>query len=187
MKLTLPPLARRLWHDRSGVSALEFALVLPILAVLAVGTIEFGRLILLTQKLQNSGFILADLAARDRTLSEAQIANIFLALGNVIQPFEFAHSGTAILSGVGATAPDETIINWQRAGAGSFAQPSQLGAPGEAAALPEGLTMADGETIIVAEVFYDYRPIFGLTASPRVLRRAAYFKPRLGTLDSILP
>lgn len=177
----------RLWRDRSGVSAIEFALVLPILALLGAGTIEFGRLILLTQKLQNGSFILADLTARDKTLSEEQLGNIFLALNNLIQPFEFTDSGTAVVTSVGAAADDAPVVNWQRSGAGELAATSQLGAPGEAANLPGALSIAAGETIIVAEVFYDYRPLFGLTAEPRTLRKVAYFKPRLGTLDTLLP
>ena len=64
----------RLLQDRSGVSMAEFALIVPVLFVLAIGVIEAGRLILLTQKLQSGSFILADLAARDKTLSEEQLA-----------------------------------------------------------------------------------------------------------------
>ena len=51
-------------RDRDGVSAIEFALILPILITLAYGTIEYGRMLLLSQKLQNGTFILADLTAR---------------------------------------------------------------------------------------------------------------------------
>ena len=177
----------RLWRDRSGISAVEFALVMPFLAVLAIGTIEFGRLIMLTQKLQNGSFILADLAARDKTLSEEQLANIFLALDNLIQPFEFEVSGTAVLSSVSVEPDGDTVINWQRVGAGELDVVSDLGAAGEEAVLPEDLTMTAGETLIVAEVFYDYQPIFGLTAAPNILHKVAYFKPRLGTLEALLP
>lgn len=68
---------RALWRDRRGVSALEFALVAPFLVLLAAGTIEFGRMMLLTQKLQNASFLFADLAARDKTLSEGKLDDIF--------------------------------------------------------------------------------------------------------------
>ena len=54
----------RIWRETGGVTALEFALVLPVIAIVAAGTIEFGRLVILTQKLQNGTFILADLGAR---------------------------------------------------------------------------------------------------------------------------
>ncbi len=175
-----------LWRDRRGVSAMEFALVLPILAALVIGTIEYGRMILLSQKLQNGTFILADLAARDKTLSEAQLDSIFLAINNIIQPFEFDQSGSAILSGIEIAANGRPIINWQRSGSGGLAATSEIGAVGAVATLPPQLTFTVGETLIVSEVFYDFQPIFRVT-SPARLHKTAYVKPRIGTLTSIAP
>jgi Flp pilus assembly protein TadG len=97
-------LLARLARDVRGVAATEFALLLPILVMFGAGTIEYSRLILLTQKLQSGSFILADLTARDKTLSEAQLQNIFLAIDQVIQPFDFAANGLAIVSSVGVDA-----------------------------------------------------------------------------------
>lgn len=100
-------LLRRLWRDRSGVSAVEFALILPFLTALVVGTIEFGRLILVTQKLQNGSFILADLTARgdnNKPLAESDIKSIFLALDSTMKPFSLKSNGAAMLSSVSAVA-----------------------------------------------------------------------------------
>ena len=47
------------------------------------------------------------------------------------------------------------------------------------------LGIAEGETIIAAEVFFDFDPLFGVGLAPRVIRRVAYFKPRLGELASM--
>lgn len=177
----------RLWRDRRGVSALEFALVAPFLVMLAAGTIEFGRLILLTQKLQNSSFMFADLAARGKSLSEGQLDDIFLAVGSLMQPFDLGDDGTAVITsvtgGVGGTAG----VNWQRAGAGTLSVTSLIGQAGGAATLPANLALAEGETLIVTEVFYDFEPIFGMTAAAGVLSRVTYYKPRLGSLATLLP
>ena len=179
-------LLRSLWRYRRGVSAIEFAMILPILAALSIGTIEYGRMILLSQKLQNGTFILADLAARDKTLSEDQLDSIFLAINNIIQPFEFADSGTAIVSGIEVASDGDPIINWQRSGSGGLGAASEIGAVGTVAALPGTLTFTAGETLIVSEVFYDFQPVFRITAPAR-LHKIAYVKPRLGTLTSIAP
>jgi len=178
---------RRIWQNTRGVTSLEFALILPVIAILAAGTIEFGRLVILTQKLQNGTFILADLAARDKTLSVGQLDSLFLALDNIIQPFDFDTEGTAIVTGIRVDSSGDPVINWQRSGAGTLVAASEIGAPGEVAALPAALAATEGETIIVSEVFYDFEPIFGLSASPGVFRKVAYVKPRLGTLETLLP
>jgi hypothetical protein len=139
------------------------------------------------QKLQNGAFILADLAGRDQTLSEDQLDNIFIALTNLIEPFEFAESGSAIVTSVSGDSTGHADVNWQRSGAGALEATSAVGAPGEEASLPDTLSIGDGETIIVCEVFYDFVPLFGLTTSSRLIHRMAYLKPRLGTLETLLP
>ena len=135
-------LLARLWRDDRGFSAAEFGLLLPILLMFSAGTIEYSRLILLTQKLQSSSFILADLTARDKTLSEEQLENIFLAIDNIVQPFEFADEGKAIVSSVGVDSSDQTVINWQRSGSGALSATSELGSEGGTADLPDDWTSA---------------------------------------------
>ena len=90
-------------------------------------------------------------------------------------------------TGIRVDSSGDPVINWQRSGAGTLVAASEIGAPGEVAALPAALTATEGETIIVSEVFYDFEPIFGLSASPGVFRKVAYVKPRLGTLETLLP
>ena len=178
----------RLRRDVRGIAASEFALILPILVLFSAGTIEYSRLILLTQKLQSGSFILADLTARDKTLSTTQLDNIFLALDNIIQPFPFDVDGKAIVTSIGydATAK-KPVVNWQRTGAGSLSATSEVGEAGKTATLPSDLTIASGETIISAEVYYQFEPLFGLGIAPRTIRKVAYYKPRLGSLDTLLP
>lgn len=177
------------WRDDRGVSAMEFALVLPMLVLFSVGTVEYSRLILLTQKLQSGSFILADLTARDKTLESERLGDIFLAIDQVIAPFEFTESGEAIVTSIGRKAgEDDPEVNWQCTGAGALDEDSHIGVgAGATAELPEDLAIATGETIIAAEVFYAYEPLFGLGIglAPRVIRRVAFFKPRLGDLSTM--
>jgi hypothetical protein len=165
---------------------MEFALVLPILVLFSAGTIEYSRLILMTQKLQSGAFILADLTARDEELETDQLGHIFLAIDQVVQPFDFATGGRAIVTSIGADADDDPIVQWQCSGAGALSATSRLGAgPGADAALPEDLGIVEGETIIAAEVYFDFEPLFGVGLQPRVIRRVAFFKPRLGDLSEM--
>lgn len=175
-----------LLRDKRGVSALEFAFFLPLLMVILVGVAEFGRLFLATQKVQNGAFILADLAARDKTLREGDLANMFRAIDQVVAPFPFDARGRAYVSAVGVNAAGTPVVLWQRSGAGTAALASGLGAVGAQAALPGGLTLAAGETILVAEVVYDYAPLVAGQFEQEI-RRTAYHRPRLGTLDVVLP
>ena len=175
----------RLRGDERGVSALEFALILPIMVMFSAGTIEFGRLILLTQKVQNGAFIVADLTARDKEICQGELDSIFLALNDLLSPFDVATNGQAVVTSLKGDADAQPIVQWQRAGAGTLDAESHLGAVGDIAPLPDVLTIAENETIIVAEVFYAFQPLFGIGAEADTIRKVAYFKPRLGALDTL--
>lgn len=174
-------------RDETGVSAIEFAMILPVLILLTLGSTEVARLIMLNLKLQNAAFIMADLAARDRTLNEAQVADIFFAVGDILAPFAMDESGLAVLSGIGAGAGGAVTVSWQRTGGGPIEATSRIGAAGGVATLPDSLDLAEGDTVVAAELFFDYQPLFGIVMSPQRLHKAAYLRPRLGTLTSILP
>jgi hypothetical protein len=177
-------LSRYLACDR-GISAMEFALILPILVMFSAGTIEYSRLILLTQKLQSGAFILADLTARDKTLSTDQLGDIFLAIDQVIRPFELGDNGHAIVTSLGADEDDEPLVNWQCGGAGTLDVESKLVEDGAVVELPGDITLGYGETVIAAEVFFDFEPLFGVGLGPRVIHRFAFYKPRLGELTEL--
>lgn len=179
--------ASRLCRDRRGVSAMEFALILPLLALFSAGTLDVSRLILVTQKLQSAAFTLADLTARIDTEKTTTLGNLFLAIDQVVKPFPFATRGTAIVTSVESkTADNAPTVAWQCQGRSGYAARSGVGAPSKTALLPAGLDIRRGETIIVAEVYFDYAPLFSIgVLGPRVIRRVAYAKPRLGELASL--
>ncbi|WP_025899434.1 TadE/TadG family type IV pilus assembly protein [Sneathiella glossodoripedis] len=54
----------RFLKDKSAVAMTEFAMLLPLLLLLTVGSFEVGRYALLTQKLDRISATMADLVAR---------------------------------------------------------------------------------------------------------------------------
>ena len=51
--------------------------------------------------------------------------------------------------------------------------------------LPGDVTLTHGETVIAAEVFFAFEPLFGVGLAPRVIHRFAFYKPRLGELTTL--
>jgi hypothetical protein len=58
------------------------------------------------------------------------------------------------------------VINCQRVGSGALSAASAIGAEGDDALLPDDLDIAPGETIIAAEVFYAFEPLFSIGLTP---------------------
>lgn len=178
---------RRCLADERGVSAIEFALILPLLVLFSVGTIDVSRLIVLTMKLQSAAFTLADLSARIDKRETATLGNVFLAIDQVVKPFDFAGKGRAIVTSVQSPSQDNApSVAWQCSGKGLLLATSGIGQVGRSALIPAGLDIRKGETVIAAEVYFNFTPLFGIGLLPaRVIRQVAYFKPRLGELTSL--
>ncbi len=172
----------------AGNVAVEFALALPVLLFLMLGSAEMGRFVLLHQKLDRVATTVSDLISRAETISESQVDDIFTAIDQVAEPFDFADLGVVIVSSI--TNPDGTgpVIAWQRSGGGDYSGTSALGVTGDTPVMPVDFLVREGETAIVSEVYYDFTPFLSsIIVEPQVIYRTARNRPRLGTLDSIDP
>ena len=180
---------RRFRSERDGAILIEMAFAMPVLLSLLLGGVEIARYVLLHQKLDRVASSIADLVSQSETVSAADLQNIFDAAKYVAKPFELASDGTVVVSSVtNPLGSANATVNWQRSGAGTGTATSRVGTEGGAASLPTGFTLADGQTIIVAEVFFDYQPwILGDGTSPSQLYQRALFRPRYGGLTILYP
>jgi hypothetical protein len=178
--------AADLARSAGGATAVEFALASPILILLMLGSVELGRFIILNQKLDRVAVSMADLVARAETISDDQLDDIFIAAAEVAQPFPIADAGRVFVSSVINPDGDGAEIAWQRTGVGTLSASSQLGSEGNAASLPAGFDVREGETAIVSEVFFEFEPFLSeLILRPQTVYKRAYHRPRLGTLEEI--
>ncbi len=169
----LAAIIRRLKRDRRGAMLLEIAAGLPVIALMLTGGVELSRYILLHQKLEHVATTTADLVSRSEKVDDTDMANIFSAVKHVISPFAMGPNGVVIVSSV-----TDGIVDWQDRGAGTMPEASKIGTPGGTANLPAGFSLASGESVIIAEIYYDYVPwIFDFLSAERLYQRAL-FRPR---------
>lgn len=179
-------LPARLGRDRRGIAAVEFALVLPVLMILVLGCVEVAQYVLLHQKLQRSATTVADLMTRDASWSAAEIDDMFAAVAHVATPFDMAGSGVVIMTGLTGRSDGNVNVSWQRSGAGSLVAGSEIGSPGQVITAPSGLTIPETETVVAAEVKFDYDPLFlDMLDRAEPLYYRIYFRPRRGGLSSL--
>jgi len=181
--------AHRLMRACRGAVATEFAMAMPVIMLIVLGGSEIARYALLHQKLARAAVTMADLVSQAEEISEADIAQLFSAVDPVMSPFRMGADGIVILSSVTASGGDPAQVAWQRSGGGTFATAnSGLGPEGGAASLPAGFVVRDGETAIVAEVFYSFAPLFTAGLIPvSTLYQRALFRPRFGSLAAVAP
>jgi Flp pilus assembly pilin Flp len=178
---------RKLWRDKRGVAAIEFALLLPMLVALLIGSLEVTFKIWSTQKAEKLSVTLSDVIAQSQSVSSSDLTKLTGAIDRIMDPFAFGPDDGKVIISSAYVAQDETVakVNWQCKfpPSGGFTADSKLGVEGDNAVLPTGFTMAPRDNVIVAEVFYKYVPIApGLMFDESTVYRRAMFKPRLGAL-----
>src|SRR3954452_24099121 len=90
--ILLNDLARQissLRRDQSGVSAVEFAMLLPLMITLYLGTVEISQGVSIDRKVTLTTRTVADLSSQASSIAAADMTNIFNASTSVIQPCDW--------------------------------------------------------------------------------------------------
>ncbi len=185
--IRIRPLLKRFGLSRRGITSVEFALTAPVLALLFTSLAETGVYLLLHVKLQHAAVSVADLITRDENVNESTVADLFEAVPQILNPFSIAEDGVVVVSAVGRIGNNPTRVLWQRKGAGIVLRNSDIGSEGETVTDPEGIPVGPDETVVIAELFYNYEPIVLPIFGPREIVKHAFYRPRLGSLQEIDP
>jgi hypothetical protein len=176
---------RRWGHDRRGVSFVEFALLLPVMLSLYIGTFEISQAISAKRKVTLTAHTVADLVSRVTSVSSTDIHDIFSATTAIMAPFAINTSNfTLVVSSVNITAQGNATIGWSCASDGS----SQYGA-GQSVSIPAGIAPAGAaSSLIWGTARYLYTPIiigsarpFYAMSGPVTLSDQMYMAPRMVT------
>src|SRR6185295_16885762 len=80
-------LLRRFHHDKRGVSAVEFAMLLPLMITLYIGGVEVSSAIAVDRKVTLVARTLGDLVAQSTSVNATDMTNILNAASSVVQPY----------------------------------------------------------------------------------------------------
>ncbi|HYC99137.1 TadE/TadG family type IV pilus assembly protein [Brevundimonas sp.] len=140
-------LIRRLTGDERGVSAIEFAMIAPVLITFYMGMTEFCQGFMAQKRMGHVSAMVADLVAQEETVTPAAIDDIFNIGDLMMKPFPVTtlHQRVSSVTNVGGVP----TVDWSRAD-GMSAR-----GVGSTMTLPADLVAA-GESVVVAEVTYDY-------------------------------
>jgi len=167
-------LLRRLFRAETGMAAVEFALILPILITIWIGGVEVTQGLSVDRRLNNLASAIGDLVSRSKAINYAGVDAIFDIDEGALFPFSTASLSMRVTA-VNIDATQKALVVWSRAN-------------GTAGVRPDGenlnslidikLRVANTQ-IIMAEVFYTYAPAVGYVITGDVaLDDRVYFTPR---------
>lgn len=171
-----PGLFRRLGDDERGLSAVEFALLAPVLIAFYFGLAEFCQGFMAQKRMGHVSSMVADLVAQEESVAIANLDDIFDIGGLIMRPF----STTPLKQRVSSVTRTSGVakVDWSR-GDGMTARTA-----GATVTLPADL-IANGESIIMSEATYDYdSPVDYLMPAVTKFSHVYYLRPR--TVDKTL-
>lgn len=162
----------RFLKDRAGVSALEFALIAPVMLILYLGCIELAFMMRSDRTITVATSTLGDLTARLDVAAQSDIDDIFAAVGFIFTGTVTEASSRMRVSSLIADANGAVTVVWSDA--------TRMGAraPGSVVTVPNGI-VSPGGSVIMAEIEFDYDRGTGLFIKDGyVLDDTFYLRPR---------
>ena len=167
-------LRRRLAHfraDRRGVSALEFALTLPVMLGLYLGSAEVTQGITIQRKVTLAARTIADLASQNPSITSAQMTNILNAGSAIIAPYPSASLAETI-SEVAIDGSGNATVAW------SVTLNGTALTVGQPVTVPSTLAVPNSY-LILGQASYSYNPTYGYVLTNTLSLTDQYFmRPR---------
>lgn len=166
---------RRLAGDERGASALEFALVMPMMFAVFFGLVETGNAVMACRRVGHSAASLSDLVAQQSTTSTSALTDVFAAGGQMMAPLDTT-SLKMKLTSVTRGSDGKITVDWSR-GSGLTAD-----SKGAVYPMPANMLTNTGDSAIIGTAQYTL-----VQATKYVLTNdlnyssVSYAKPRNGS------
>jgi len=160
------------FRAEEGISAVEFAMIAPVMFAIYFGAIELSLMMTLDRKVTTAAATLGDLAARASTISDSDYADIIQATRMIMQPNDITTARMRLTSIADRDGDGTMEVDWSD---GYNMTPRNVG---DVYTVPADIVSAGG-SVIFAEIEYDYNsPFTFLVTSTKTLKDEFYLRPR---------
>jgi Flp pilus assembly protein TadG len=160
----------RLVRDTRGVSAVEFALMAPLMISLYLGCVEISDGVSAQRKVTLIASTIANLTAQSQTLVTADVSNILDASSAIVYPYSPSTLKMTV-SCIAIDANKNATVKWSVTRNGTALSGSVT--------LPTALQVANSQ-LVFAQVSYGYTPAVGYTITGTLtLSEQMYMMPRI--------
>ncbi len=143
----------RFVFDRRGVSAIEFALLLPMMLTLYIGSAELSTGISANRKVTLAAHTIADLASEYTDITNAEMSNLLAAAPTIMAPYPAADV-QATVSEIAVDAQGAATVVWSDTLNGTALT------VGQSVTVPPALAVPN-TYLILGQVQYTYNPAYG--------------------------
>jgi Flp pilus assembly protein TadG len=163
-------------NDERGVSAVEFAMLVPLMLSLYLGAVEISQGIGADRKVTLTARTVADLVSQVSSVNNNDMTNSLNAASAVMAPFP-SSSLKVVVSSVSIDAQGKATIAWSDTLNGTARS------KGSTVTLPSALAIPNS-SLIWSEVQFSYKPVIGYVVTGTLnLKDQIYMRPRVS--DSV--
>jgi Flp pilus assembly protein TadG len=158
--------------DKRGVSAVEFALLSPLMIGLYLGGVEISEGISVDRKVTLAAGAVANLAAQVSSISSSDMTNIMNAASAITAPYSTTPLKITV-SCISIDKDKKATVKWSETRNGTKL------ASGSSITLPSALSVANTQ-LLFSQVSYTYTPTIGYVITGSLnLSDTMYMSPRI--------
>lgn len=182
----------RFRRETEAVAAVEFALIVPFLITLYLGSMEAAGLFTVDKRINSISATVGDLIGQwdpaDGTISNSELTNYMDASKGILAPYSTTGLKIVVSLVKVTKTSGATNVLWSKANAAGTAKAennpyTDLPATTEM----NKLIAKDGGCVVAAEVIYSYTPLLGTVFKTAVnFKHTNYFLPRFGNTAPIV-
>lgn len=145
--------SKKLYANRSGLAAVEFAIILPLMLLIFLGVVESSDGITQSRRVNLAVNTLVDLASQESELLTGDIDNLFDGVAQIAGA-DTTQMTLRLVSVIIDPTSGDPVVHWSRQDGGT-----EPYAPGSAyTKLPDNTAIDAGASVVVAEIIYPYSP-----------------------------
>lgn len=163
----------RLRHDRRGVSAVEFALLAPVLILIYFGLSELSQGFIAQKRTAHAASIIADLVAQTDVVKKSEVGEVFAIAALSMEPFPNA-SLSQRLTSVTRDQKGDVRVDWSQSQGAAL---PALTKKAIVANFPVDL-LEKGDSAVMGETSYDYTSPVQYVLPKVTLKGQFYLRPR---------
>jgi Flp pilus assembly protein TadG len=161
----------RFVSERRGVSAVEFAILLPVMMTLYLGSVEASQGIATQRKITLTAYALTDVSSQYTDITNADMSNILAAGSAIIAPYS-AVNLQEVISELSINAQGQASVVWSDSLGGEALSVGQV------VSIPASLAVPN-TYLVLAKVQYNYNPTYGYVMTGTLtLSDESYMQPR---------
>jgi len=177
--------ARARFADERGVAAVEFALLLPVMLIMYLGSVEVSQGLSADRKVVLLARTLGDLTTQKSAVSTSTMDTVSAAGSVVLSPLKVNVALMRVTS-IAISAPSSGTVNdatvcWTYV-KGTWSPAFAVGQKLDVTTVPTTLRTDIGSSVVLAEVQYPYKPVIGYVITGQLqLKERIFMRPRVSS------